>query len=46
MGLIVGLADKHEMKMGQRQERAGQGMAEHGRAIEQSTRDKKRKLFK
>lgn len=45
MGLIVGLADTRD-EMGQRQERAGQGMAEHGRAIEQSTRDKKRKLFK
>lgn len=39
MGLIVGLADKHEMKWA----KDGKGQ---GRAIEQSTRDKKRKLFK
>lgn len=44
MGLIVGLADKHEMKWAK--DGKGQGRAGQGRAIEQSTRDKKRKLFK
>lgn len=41
MGLIVEFGGQTRNEMGQRRERAGQG-----RAIEQSTRDKKRKLFK